>query len=331
MELDVVKITTDAIRGRGSKEFSTAERSDALRNAFIEMNGGSTKINPKTFYRGNALFELVQEIIPVIIDEGIKSDNALMRLVEYRNIADGDEAEFVTEGKTNFVVRDAAAGIMGVRRQRIEDGDTVTIKTTAHTVRVYDGLNRFLAGRVDFNTFVQGVADAFKKQIAEDAYACLNGITAATAGLNATYVQTGSFDEGKFIALAQHVEAATGKKVTVYGTKAALRKITTATVSTEAKSDMYNFGFYGKADGIPLVEMLQAHKAGTDTFALDDTKLFFIASDEKPVKVVNEGDGILNTKEATENADLTQEYVYIQPYGTGVICGDKLGLYTVNA
>ena len=46
---------------------------------------------------------------------------------------------------------------------------------------------------------------------------------------------------------------------------------------------------------------------------------------------MNEGDGILNTKEATENADLTQEYVYIQPYGTGVICGDKLGLYTVNA
>lgn len=285
MEFDVVKIATDAIRGRGSKEFSTAERSDALRNAFVEMNGGSTKINPKNFYRGNALFELVQEIIPVIIDEGIKSDNTLMRLVEYRNIADGDEAEFVTEGKTNFVVRDAAAGIMGVRRQRIEDGDSVTIKTTVHTVRVYDGLNRFLAGRVDFNTFVQGVADAFKKQIAEDAYACLNGITAATAGLNATYVQTGSFDEGKFITLAQHVEAATGKKVTVYGTKAALRKITTATVSTEAKSDMYNFGFYGKADGIPLVEIAQAHKAGTDTFALDDTKLWFIASDEKPVKI----------------------------------------------
>lgn len=331
MEFDVVKIATDAIRGCGSKEFSTAERSDALRNAFVEMNGGSTKINPKNFYRGNALFELVQEIIPVIIDEGIKSDNALMRLVEYRNIADGDEAEFITEGKTNFVVRDAAAGIMGVRRQRIEDGDTVTIKTTVRTVRVYDGLNRFLAGRVDFNTFVQGVADAFKKQIAEDAYACLNGITAATAGLNATYVYTGSFDEAKFIELAQHVEAATGKKVTVYGTKAALRKITTATVATEAKSDMYNFGYYGKADGIPLVEIAQAHKAGTDTFALDDTKLWFIASDEKVVKVVNEGDGILNTKEATENADLTQEYVYIQAYGTGVICGDKLGLYTVNA
>ncbi len=331
MEFDVVTIATDAIRGRGSKEFSTAERSDALRNAFVEMNGGSTKINPKNFYRGNALFELVQEIIPVIIDEGIKNDNTLMKLVEYRNIADGDEAEFDTQGKANFVVRDAAAGIMGVRRQRIEDGDSVPIKTTVHTVRVYDGLNRFLAGRVDFNTFVQGVADAFKKQIAEDAYACLNGITAATAGLNATYVQTGSFDEGKLIALIQHVEAATGKIATIYGTKAALRKVTTATVSTEAKSDMYNFGFYGRFNGTNMVEMKQAHKAGTDTFALDDTKLWIVASDEKPVKVVNEGDGILNTKEATENADLTQEYVYIQAYGTGVICGDKLGLYTVNA
>ena len=94
---------------------------------------------------------------------------------------------------------------------------------------------------------------------------------------------------------------------------------------------MYNFGFYGRFNGTNMVEMKQAHKAGTDTFALDDTKLWIVASDEKPVKVVNEGDGILNTKEATENADLTQEYVYIQAYGTGVICGDKLGLYTVNA
>lgn len=201
----------------------------------------------------------------------------------------------------------------------------------SRSLRVYDGLNRFLSGRVDFNNFVQGVADAFKKQIAEDAYTCLSGITASTAGLNSTYVKSGSFNENTLIELIQHVEAATGKTAVIYGTKAALRKVTTATVSDEAKSDMYNFGFYGRFNGTNMVEMRQSHKAGTDTFALDDTKLWIVASEEKPVKVVNEGDGILNSSEATDRADLTQEYVYIQAYGTGVICGNKLGLYTISA
>ena len=127
---NVANIALSAVRGRINGKYSTVETSDALRNAFIEMNGGSTKINPKNFYRGNALYELVQELIPVIIDEGIKNDNALMALVEYRNLNDGDEAEFMTYGKANFIVRDAAAGVQGVRRQRLEDGESVTIKTT---------------------------------------------------------------------------------------------------------------------------------------------------------------------------------------------------------
>ena len=57
---NVANIALSAVRGRINGKYSTVETSDALRNAFIEMNGGSTKINPKNFYRGNALYELVQ-------------------------------------------------------------------------------------------------------------------------------------------------------------------------------------------------------------------------------------------------------------------------------
>lgn len=327
---NVANIALSAVRGRINGKYSTVETSDALRNAFIEMNGGSTKINPKNFYRGNALYELVQELIPVIIDEGIKNDNALMALVEYRNLNDGDEAEFMTSGKTNFIVRDAAAGVQGVRRQRLEDGESVTVKTTPKTVRVYDGLNRFLSGRCDFNDLVDGVAKAFTKKIAEDAYTCLKGITAATAGLNATYVITGSYDEAKFLELIEHVEAATGKTAHVIGTRAALRKITSAVVADSAKEDMKELGYYGRVNGTDMIRIKQAHTAGTDTFALDDNKVWIIASDEKVVKVVNEGNGFMSEKPAADNADLTQEYVYIQAYGTGVICGDKLGMATLS-
>ena len=38
----------------------------------------------------------------------------------------------------------------------------------------------------------------------------------------------------------------------------------------------------------------------------------------------------MSEKPAADNADLTQEYVYIQAYGTGVICGEKLGMATFS-
>lgn len=326
----VLNIALSAIHGRKVGEYSSKETSDALREAFIEMNGGSTKINPKTLYRGSELYTLIETIVPAMIDEGIKSDSALMELVEYINIADGDENEFRTQGDTEFIVATSANGIQGVRRQRITDGSTVTVKTVTKSARVYDEFSRFMAKRIDFNDLVEGVARAFKKAMALDAYHCLEGITANTAGLNSTYVKSGSFDEDELIALIEHVEAATGEKAKIIGTKAALKKVTTAVVSEKAKEDIYNFGYYGSFNGTPMIQIAQVHKPGTDVFALAQDKLWIVASDDKPVKVVNEGEGYMYEKPSTDNADLTQEYVYIQNIGTAVICAKKLGVKTIS-
>ena len=176
MDNKILTVAVDAVRGRAMGNYTATETSDSLRNAFIEMNGGSTKISPKTFYKGTPLYALVQELIPVIIEEGIKAErNPLFNLVEYRNIAEGDLAEFDIEGDANFVVASVANGIQGVRRQRIVGGDTVKVPTEMKIVRVYENLGRLLAGRIDFNKFVDGVAKAFNEYIVT---ACLPGIAA---------------------------------------------------------------------------------------------------------------------------------------------------------
>lgn len=326
---DILSVAIDTIRGHVDTKFSAKQTSDELRAAFVELNGGSTKINPKTFHRGNELFEIVQELIPVIIDEGIKaSTNPLFKLVEYRNIADGDVAEFDVEGKANFVVANAAAGIQGVRRQRIVDGGSVTVTTETKAVRVYENLGRLLAGRIDFSKFVDGVGKAFVDYVAEAAYNALKGITSSTYGLNSTYVKSGSISEANLLTLVEHVEAATGKKATIVGTRTALRKLGSAvTYSAEQNSDLYNEGFIGKVVGTPCVAIPQAHKAGTDVFAIEDDSLFIIAGDDQPIKVVNEGDGLMVERDATVNNDLTQEYVYIQKVGVGVLVAEKLGYW----
>ena len=327
--VEILTVAIDAVKGR-TENFSAKQTSDDLRNAFIELNGGSTKISPKTFHRGNPLFELVQELIPVIIEEGIQEDtNPLFDLVEYRNVNEGDSQEFDVEGDANFVVASAANGIRDVRRQRIVGGDTVKVPTEMKIVRVYENLGRLLAGRIDFNKFVDGVAKAFKNQITESAYDAIEGLSAATYGLDGTYVISGSYNEGDLIALIDHVEAATGKTAKIYGTRTALRKLTTAVQADSAKEDLYNIGYYGKFNGTDMICLKQAHKPGTSAFALNDNKVFVIAADDQPIKVVNEGDGLLINREATENADLTQEYVYGQAFGVAAICAAKLGVYTM--
>ncbi len=329
--MDVLSVMIGAVKGISMENYSKGQTSEAIRNALIEMNGGSKKINPKTFYRGSELYATVQELIPTIINEGFKDEDPIFNLVDYKNIAEGDEEEFVVEANSLFIVADAANGIRGVRRQRIDNSQTVTVKTALKTVRIYEELNRLLAGKVSFDKFVDNVAKSFKQKILTDAYNAINGISEATAGLDGTYVTGGTAtdNEDALIELIQHVEAATGKEARIYGTKAALRKVKSAVVSDEAKSDLYNVGYYGKFNGTEMVCMKQVHKVGTSTFVLNDSKLYIVAGDDKPVKVVNEGEGLLIEKPAADNNDLTQEYVYGQAFGIGVICAEKLGIFTI--
>lgn len=328
--MEVLKVMTDYIKGVNMGNYSKNETTEAIRNALIEMNGGSKKLNRKTFYRGSELYSLVEELIPAIIEEGFKEEDAIFNLVDYRNVADGDEAEFTVEGGSYFVVADAAAGIRGVRRQRIDDTQTIRVKTSTKIVRIYEEMARLMSGKVSLEKFADTIAKNFKQEVLRDAYKAINAISKNTAGLDENYVVagTGTGDENAIIELVQHVEAATGKPARIYGSKAALRKVTTAVVSDEAKGDLYRMGYYGKFNGTEMIELRQAHRAGTSEFLLDDSKLYVIAGDDKPIKVVNEGEGILIEGNAGDNADLTQEYVYGQSFGTAVICGQKMGVFT---
>ena len=118
-KLQVVKLATDMIANRVPANFAdTSKNSDALIDALIEANGGSSEISFKNFNRGNACFEIIEEIIPLIVHEGLNGNEFFMNLVDYRNIALGDDIDFWTEDKTELIVSDAAYGVTGIRRDR---------------------------------------------------------------------------------------------------------------------------------------------------------------------------------------------------------------------
>lgn len=327
---DFIELALDVMHDRVSGDFSAHDKSESIREALIKANGGSTVLDYKNFHRGNEVYALVEELIPYIVEEGLKGDEFFFDLCEYRNMAEGDAPEFIAEDRSEFIVADVANGTQGIRRQRLGAGESMTLRTTPHAIKVYDELRRLMAGRVDFNDFVTKVGQAMTKELRTDIYNAFNGISAATSGLNDTYVISGSYDEEELLELIEHVEAKTGAVAKIIGTKTAMRKVKSAEVCDEAKSDMYNVGYYGKFYGTDMVALKQVHKTGTDEFMLDNNKLYVIASSEKPIKVTNEGEGLILMTDPTSHADLTQEYLYIQSWGIGVMFSSVMGIYTLT-
>ena len=163
---DIVKLAIDAYKGDVEK-YSAAQAQDTLRQALIEVNNGKTSLNYKDIRDGkcNGLFTLIEEILSKTVVEGLQGDEYFNALVDFRNVAEGDQNIFVVEDNNLFVVADAADGTQGIRRQRLGGATETSIPTSLKVVKIYEELNRVLAGRVDFNQFIDKVADSFRKKL----------------------------------------------------------------------------------------------------------------------------------------------------------------------
>ena len=326
---ELVKVAIDGYRGHVEK-YSVGQSQELLREALVKANGGSTKLNYKAIRDGkcNGLFALIEEILSKTVVEGLTGDEFFNALVDFRNVAEGDQNVFIVEDSNLFVIDDVANGTQGIRRQRLGGSNEVAIPTTMKMVRIYEELNRVLSGRVDFNHFIDVVAESFRQKMLNDIYTLWSGATADDLGGVAYFPAAGSYNEDELLELISHVEAAAGgKTATIVGTKKALRALKGAIDGDVAKNDLYNLGYVGKFYGTHVVAVPQRHHVGTTDFVLADDVLTIIAGDDKPIKFVYEGDPIVLMGEPTQNADFTQEYLYGEKYGLGIVlAGGNAGI-----
>lgn len=326
---EIVKLAIDAYKGSVEK-YSVGQSQEALRQALVEANGGSTKLDYKAIRDGkcNGLFALIEEILSRTVVEGLTGDEFFNALVDFRNVAEGDQNIFIVEDSNLFVIDDVANGTQGIRRQRLGGSNEVSIPTTMKMVRIYEELNRVLAGRVDFNHFINVVAESFRQKMLNDIYTLWSGATADDLGGVAYFPAAGSYNEDELLELISHVEAAAGgKTATIVGTKKALRALKDAIDGDVAKNDLYNLGYVGKFYGTPVVATPQRHKVGSTDFVFADDVLTIIAGDDKPIKFVYEGDPIVLMGDPMQNADFTQEYLYGEKYGLGIVlAGGNAGI-----
>lgn len=329
IDSNLIKLAVDGYKGHVAGDYSVNDTQEALRKALVEANGGSTKLDIKAIRDGrcNGVFAIIEELVNVIHEEGLKGDEFFMNMVEDRNLSLGDTNKFHIERECLFAVADIAEGTQGVRRQRIEAGQDITINTQLRAIKIYEELNRVLAGRIDFNKFVDLVGKSFTKQELDATYDAFVGMFKK---LKTPYTETGSFDEDKLLELIDHVEASTGETAVVVGTRKALRKIKTAVVSDSAKEEMYAMGHFGRFNGTELVAVKQRHKSGTDDFILDDNVLYVFAGDTKPIKRVTEGDVTMLMGTPMSNADMSQEFLMMKRTGIAVIFDRDFGVYNLS-
>ena len=326
---NIVKIAVDGYFGSVEK-YSVRESQETVRKALIEANGGSTKLDIRRIRDGKCgeMFALIEEILRQTEFEELKNDDFFNALVDYRNLADGDQNEFIVEDVNLFVIDEVANGTQGIRRQRLGGSKTVTIPTTMKMVRFYEELNRVLAGRVDFNKLIETLNKSLSKKVLEDIYTLWSNATAADLGGVAYFPTAGSYDEDDLLETIAQVEAAAGgKTATIIGTKTALRQLKESIQSNGAREEIHNQGYYGTFFGTPVVALPQRHKTGTTNFVFDDNVLHIVAGEDKPIKFITEGDPIILPGNPADNADLTQEYLYGEKTGLAIVlAGGNAGI-----
>lgn len=330
---DVVKLALDSRHGVGeAAKFSKQDSQAALREALIEMNGGSTKFDRKTMRsaRGAEIYAIIEEVIQKEENAYWENNDVVNRICEYRNLALGDQQQFYIPDKSFYAVADISEGNTGLRRQRLEGGTYLTVKTSLRGIKLYEEANRVLAGRVDFNDMIDRAVASIAKDNYERVMNAWNGIGTATLGSIYAPTSTGSYSEGALLDVISHVEAETGIVPTLYGSKKALRTIAPAiaTSSEAGKNEMNQFGYIGKFYGCDVIALTQAHKTNSTEFLLDDDTIYIMSSADKPIKYITEGEGIIEEKTGADNADLSYEWLYTERTGIAVVVNEVFGKYT---
>lgn len=328
---DIVKLGIDAHTGKIEK-YSNDQAQDALRKALIEANNGSTKIDARAIRDGkcNGVFSIVEQILANTVVDSLTQNDFFNALVEYRNVAAGDQAVFRVQDANLFTVSEVAEGTQAIRRQRLVGEVDVPITTSMHMVRIYEEMNRVLSGRVDFNHMIDLVARSFTQQTLNDVYDLWANASQANLGGAAYFPAAGTFNEDTLLNVIEHVEAAAGgATATVIGTKMALRALIPSIVGTDQKNVVDAQGYLGKFYGSPVIAIPQRHKANTTNFVFDDKTITIIAgagADSKPIKFVYEGDPIIIARDPKDNMDLTYEYLYGERYGLGLVTAGNAGI-----
>ncbi len=319
MSKELRQLAIDVYNGIDVKFENGETGDDMIRNALnkafggINLNDGKAVRNAIAYNKVD--FAIINELIDVAIDLSANDNSEIWNFVDFKSAALGDKNKFTVEGNDLLHVDVITHGTQGVRRQRMLSRE-LTVETTTKAIKIYEEMVRLAAGRLNWAKFVEKVGKSFDNDRFNAVASAFSGITASgdyskgTAGT--------AFSESDMIDLLTTVEN-DGNTPKIFGSLQALRNLSMAMAGDEVRRDYYNFGYMGKFNGYDTFR-ISGKNVPTD-------KLFVVGSDEKFIKMFDEGDTLTIPHNFTETADKTQELQVERTYGVEVIMAGKVGVY----
>ena len=324
----------------GTQKVTKAEANAKIVEVFQGVLGLDKNAKPaevrKAIRRNQALvFDIIEETVQSLLVTGWGNDPFMMKYVDQRNLALGDKNEFYAEDDSVLSVMRVAGNHHDIIRQRLAGGSVRSLETYWVAIKIYAEFERVVMGLEDWAKFITKVYEAYDRYIKNTVYDTMVGYATALTG---QFKKTGTMTAEGLNALCDLVSTATGMPVMIMGTRTALAnviKLQNATYISDAmKDEHYRTGTLGMWEGKELVEIPQVFEKGkVGAYKIDNTLIWVMpVSDEKFIKVVNEGDTQLMTvADKDHNMDMTYEYELQTKLGCGVMLNGAFGCFDIDA
>lgn len=335
MSKELVQLCIDAQRGAVT-EFSSKDTSEVIRKAFVDLIGTDKPDHRQFRKHAPELFEIMEIVLDEVVVDSWDKNTFFEQFVEYRDLNLGDTNEFYVEDKTMLSIAEVSEGHWDLRRQKLDIGDTFSVKIKTYGASVYADFKRFLAGRLDWGALIAKIAEAMKLKIASEIYASFMG---TMAYLPAEFKHTGAFVEDELLDIIQQVQVSNNyAEVVIAGTKKALRQINASysgassfLVSENMKDSLNTTGTIDYYLGHRLLEIPQVHAPNSFNFTVDDNKLLILPANSKPIKFVREGNTMIKeVSDGLTNMDMSMEYKVLNKMGIAVVYNNLFGMYELS-
>ena len=316
-----------------SNEDAAKYTDQAIREAFFEILG-----DEKLTWQGwrnhkNEIFTVIENVLTTNLPKGWENSPFYDQFVEVKNGALGDANEYVIDQDGILVASRFSGNHWDVDRQKLQGKRSFSVPTEWIYIHVYDELERFLNGVTTLPEMMTKLQNGFQNEIDARIYTSFNGIGTY---LPEAFKETGAYVRETMMDLIQRVQIASQSNVILAGTKTALAAIAEGIdskwISNAQQEEMATKGALLNLTGLGVtaMEIPQVFVRGTYDFKIDNTSIYVLPNNTRPIKLFYEGQTRALDYNENQTHDQTVGTIAETKLGTAVIMPSLFGKYTVE-
>ena len=303
----------------------------ATRNALIEFYE-LKDLTPREIKSNKGyIMALIEEVIDELLPE--KLQDRVGQFAEVKSYARDAEVIFHIKGvgkrRAFLTIKKGQRG--GLYQAARLDDMQMSLPTWTETVGVYVTLEEILLGKYSLvelmNNILDGFVERLYQQVIEALQAAATTVPAANAG-SASGIDTDQLDD------VIRVIAAYGRPM-IMGFHSVISKINNLVsidsanpnIPTSDLDEIKSQGYIGNYKGTPIVKLPNyiINEVTNAEWMLDESKLFILPANEKPVKVALKGD--MTILEVAHPSGSMEQNAH-KMLGIGILLYNNIGIYT---